>query len=78
MIKLSRMGMEDETKEFLVRIIQTISLVLIWMLVNVYVGIYKDYAFFDKRLNWTNYLFYALSLISLVVLLRYLWKKWKL
>ena len=72
------MGMEDETKDFLVRIMQTISLVLVWMLVNVYVGIYKNYAFFDKRLNWTNYLFYACSSISLVVLLRYLWKKWKL
>jgi hypothetical protein len=72
------MGMEDETKNFLVRIIQTISLVLIWMLLNVYFGIYKDYAFFEDRPNWINYLFYFLSLISLVLLLRHLWRKWKL
>ena len=72
------MGMEDETKNFLVRIVQTISLVLIWMLLNVYFGIYKEYAFFEDRLNWTNYLFYSLSLISLVLLLRHLWRKWKL
>jgi hypothetical protein len=72
------MGMEDETKDFLVRIMQTISLVLLWMLVNVYVGIYKDYAFFDKHPNWTNYLFYVLSAASLVLLLRHLWKKWQL
>ena len=72
------MGMEDETKDFLVRIIQTISLVLIWMLLNVYFGIYKDYAFFEDHPNWVNYLFYSLSLISLVILLRHLWRKWKL
>ena len=72
------MGMEDETKNFLVRIVQTISLVLIWMLLNVYIGIYKEYAFFEDRPNWTNYLFYSLSLITLVLLLRHLWRKWKL
>jgi hypothetical protein len=72
------MGMEDETKDFLVRIIQTIAWVLIWMLLNVYLGIYKDYAFFDKYPTWINYLFYAGSLISLFFVLRYLWKKWKL
>ncbi len=70
--------MESDTKEFLVRIMQTISLVLVWMLVNVYVGIYKDYAFFDHHANWTNYLFYLLSLTSLVLLMVHLWRKWKL
>ena len=53
--------MEPETREFLVRIIQTISLVLVWMLVNVYFGIYKDFAFFESHANWTNYLYYVLS-----------------
>jgi len=48
------------------------------MLLNVYFGIYKDYAFFADRPNWINYLFYFLSLISLVLLLRHLWRKWKL
>ena len=70
--------MEDETRDFLVRIMQTISLALVWMLVNVYIGIYKDYAFFEDHPNWTNYLYYAFALITLVLLLRHLWRKWKL
>ena len=70
--------MESETKAFLIRIMQTISLVLVWMLVNVYIGIYKDYAFFENHPNWTNYLYYAFFLISLVVLILYLRRKWKL
>jgi hypothetical protein len=72
------MGIEDDTREFLVRILQTISIVLIWMLLNVYFGFYKDYAFFVTRPNWTNYLFYILSAISLVMLIIHLRRKWRL
>ena len=71
------MGMESETKEFLVRIMQTISLVLLWMVLNVYIGIYKDYAFFEDHPNWTNYLFYAFCITSFLFLLRHLRRKWK-
>ena len=72
------MGMEDETRAFLVRIMQTISMVLLWMLVNVFIGIYKDYAFFEDHPNWTNYLYYVFFLTSLVLLLLHLRRKWKL
>ena len=70
--------METETRAFLIKIMQTISLVLLWMLVNVFIGIYKDYAFFDQHPNWTNYLFYAFFLVSLVLLLIHLKRKWEL
>jgi len=72
------MGIEDETREFLVRILQTISIVLLWMVLNVFFGFYKDYAFFDRHPNWTNYLFYILSAASLVMLIIHLRRKWKL
>ncbi len=57
---------------------QTISLVLLWMLVNVFIGIYKGYAFFEDRPNWANYLYYAFFLITLAVLIVHLVRKWKL
>lgn len=72
------MGMEDDTKAFLIRILQTVSIVLLWMMVNVFIGIYKNYAFFEARPNWTNYLYYAFFLISLTALLIHLKRKWKL
>ena len=72
------MGIEDETREFLVRILQTISIVLLWMVLNVFFGFYKDYAFFDRHPNWTNFLFYILSAASLVMLIIHLRRKWKL
>jgi hypothetical protein len=75
--KLLFMGMEDETRDFLMRILNTISMVLIWMLLMVFFGFYKDYAFFEARPNWTNYLFYTLALISFIMLIIYLRRKWK-
>lgn len=72
------MGMEDETREFLVKIMQTVSIVLLWMMVNVFIGIYKGYAFFEDRPEWPNYLYYAFLLISFVVLIIHLKRKWKL
>jgi hypothetical protein len=72
------MGMEDDTREFLVRILQTISIVLLWMILNVFFGFYKDYAFFDRRPNWTNYIFYFLSATTLVMLIIHLRRRWKL
>lgn len=72
------MGMEDETREFLLRIVNTVSIVLIWMMANVFIGIYKGFAFFEDRPGWANYIYYAFSLISLIALLIHLKRKWKL
>jgi hypothetical protein len=72
------MGMEEDTRAFLIRIMQTISMVLLWMLVNVFIGIYKDLAFFEGRPGWKNYLYYVFFLASMVALIIHLRRKWKL
>ena len=71
------MGMEDETKAFLVLIVQTISIVLLWMMVNVYVGIYHGFAFFDNSPGWKNILYYFAFLLTFFLLVRHLKNKWK-
>ena len=72
------MGIEDETREFLIRILQTVSIVLLWMMVNVFIGIYKGYAFFEDKPGWANYIYYAFLVISFLFLLFHLKRKWKL
>ncbi|MGF2412787.1 hypothetical protein [Ferruginibacter sp.] len=72
------MGMEDETREFLVRILNTIAIVLLWMLLNVFFGFYKNFAFFETKPDWTNYVFYVFSVGSFIMLIVHLWRKWKL
>ena len=70
--------MEDETREFLVRILNTVAIVLLWMMANVFIGIYKGYAFFEETPNWTNYTYYVFLVISLIALVIHLKRKWKL
>ncbi len=70
--------MEDETREFLVRIANTVAIVLLWMMVNVFIGIFKGYAFFDDKPGWANYLYYTFLLLSFIFLLIHLKRKWKL
>lgn len=72
------MGMEDETRLFLIRILQTVSIVLLWMMVNVFIGLYKGFAFFENGPTWQNYLYYAFLLTSLAALIIHLKRKWKL
>lgn len=72
------MGMEEETRVFLVKILQTISIVLMWMMANVFIGIYQGLAFFDNKPDWKNYIYYILFLASLAALIIHLKRKWKL
>lgn len=72
------MGMEDETREFLIRIMQTISIVLLWMILNIFIGIYENYAFFEDRPNWKNFLYYAFLIVGFIFLIIHIKRKWKL
>lgn len=72
------MGMEDETREFLVRILNTVAIVLVWMMANVFIGIYKGYAFFEEKPDWTNYVYYVFLIISFITLVIHLKRRWKL
>ena len=69
--------MEPDVKEFLVRIMQTISMSVVWLLVNMTLGIYFNFAFFEHTPSIWNYLFYLWFLISFALLLYYFHKKWK-
>jgi hypothetical protein len=72
------MGMENETRDFLVLIANTISKVLLWMMINVFVGIYLEYAFFEGKPDWTNVVYYLFFVSSLLFLIKHLKKTWNL
>jgi hypothetical protein len=55
--------MEPDVQEFLIRIIQTISMAIVWLLVNM--------------CALGNYIFYGWFLLSSVWIISYLRKKWK-
>lgn len=70
--------MEDETRAFLIRILNTVSIVLLWMMANVFIGIYKGFAFFEEKPGWANYLYYVFLAGSFILLFIHLKRKWKL
>ena len=72
------MSMENETRDFLVLIVNTISKVLLWMMINTFVGIYFDFAFFEGAPSWQNIVFYIWFISSLTFLILHLKKKWEL
>lgn len=77
-LQICTMGMEDDTRAFLVLVLNTMALVLLWMIANVLFGIYLGYAFFKGSPSWKNILYYILSLSSLLFLIKHLRKKWNL
>lgn len=70
--------MEDETRDFLVLIANTISWALLWMMANVFFGIYLGYGFFENRPGLSNILYYIGGLSSLIFVIRGMKRKWKL
>ena len=71
------MGMEDETRAFFVLIANSIALLLVWMIANILVGIYWEYAFFDGTPGWKNLLYYFISLVLFFFIARHIIRKWK-
>lgn len=70
--------MENETRAFLILIANTISIVLLWMMINVFLGIYFELGFFESYPTWKNILYYIFLIISFILLIRHLKKKWEL
>jgi len=70
--------MEDETRAFLILIVNSIAYVLLWMMANVFVGIYFGLAFFEGSPSWKNILYYVITFGTLFLICRMLKRKWKL
>ena len=69
--------MEPEVKAFLLLIVQSLSMAMLWMMVNMTAGIYFDLAFFDTQVTIWNIIYYIFFLTTFVLLINYLRKKWK-
>jgi uncharacterized membrane protein YcaP (DUF421 family) len=69
--------MEPEVKAFLLLIVQSLSMTMLWMMVNMTAGIYFNLAFVDNRITIWNIIYYIFFLTTFVLLVNYLRKKWK-
>ena len=69
--------MEPKVIQYLKRIIKTISVGLLWMIINTKLGIANNYAFVEGGVKTSNIVFYVWFIISLAAMLFYLYKIWK-
>ena len=70
------MGMEDDTQLFLVTIMQTVSLLILWLLINIFVGLYLKFGLFDESPSLKNFLYYAVFITGCFFLFKHIKKKW--
>jgi len=69
--------MEPDIRNYLLKILTSISVGILWLLVNVTIGIGLNYAFFEDKQTIANWIFYGWFLLSLVLLVFYYRRKWK-
>jgi hypothetical protein len=70
--------MEPGVKKYLIRIVNTLSLGLLWLALNSTFGIMYDYAFIHDHIRTGNILFYIFFLSSLAAFIWwaiYVWSK---
>lgn len=70
-------GMEPDVKNFLSKIVTSLSVGLLWLLVNSTIGIRFNFAFFENKPTIGNYIFYVWFLASLFFLIKFYRKMWK-
>jgi len=68
--------MEPGVKEYLRRILMTLSVGLFWMASNTTVGIMYGYAFIESKVKLGNVLFYLWFATSLTLFLWYEYRLW--
>ena len=69
--------MENDARDFLMRVVRTLTAALMWMIINVFTGIYMGWMFFFSRPSAGNYIFYAWMVASFLALLWYFRRLWK-
>ena len=69
--------MEPEVRRFLKKVVWTLSGALLWLSINMFIGIYKELAFPAGKPTVWNILFYAFALVTLILLIIYYFRLWK-
>ena len=70
------MKWEDDIIGFLILIVQTLSMIILFIMVNVTLGLFFNLAFFEGSISLKNILYYLFFLWSIIFVVRYIHKKW--
>ena len=68
--------MEPGVRQYLIRILNTLSVGVLWMAINSTLGIMYDFAFVHDKISTGNILFYIWFISSLTVFLWWVIRLW--
>ena len=69
--------MEPEVRAFFLRVLFSLTAGLIWMVINVWGGIYLGWLFFGGSMKTGNIIFYSFMVISFGLLIWYYVRLWR-
>lgn len=70
-------GMEPDVQDFLKRIVQTVSVTVLFLLLHMTFGVYLNWAFFEDKPKVGNIVYYIIFLLSLAALVYFYFRLWK-
>lgn len=70
-------GWDPDVKKFLRKVLNSISMSLLWLMASATGGIYYELGYSAGKPVIYTILFYTAMLISLLLLIRYLYNTWK-
>ncbi len=70
-------GMEPEAQDFLKRIVQTVSVGMLFLLLHMTFGLYLNWGFFEGAPTIGNIIYYLVFLASLAGLIYFYYRLWK-
>ena len=70
-------GWDPEIKKFFVKILNSISVFLLWLMAMVTAGLYFGLAYADGRPVIYAVLFYIVLVATLTLLIRYFYRLWR-
>jgi hypothetical protein len=69
-------GMDPEVARYFKKILRSLFAFLMWLFINVTVGIYFELAYSKNYSSFIHVLFFGWLVLSLVLLLWYMYKTW--
>jgi len=69
--------MEPEVREFFKRISTSIGIAIIWLMINITIGVKYGYAFYEDKIHLYNIVFYVWTLASFITLVVIFIRMWK-
>lgn len=69
--------MEEDIRAFFVKILNSVSLIILWAFFTVAIGLYNNWLIPEKSWGWKQAIFYSIVIAAMIWIIRKMIKIWK-